>query len=76
MKAILKFDLDNIDDEYAHRRCVKSLDMALALWDFSNELRKLRNNLDEGENLNEERVWEAWTDALNDKNINLDNLLM
>lgn len=32
MKAKLEFDLENIDDVMSHLRCVKSLDMALALW--------------------------------------------
>lgn len=32
MKAKLEFDLENVDDVMSHLRCVKSLDMALALW--------------------------------------------
>jgi len=39
MKAILKFDLDNADDEVSYTRCVKAKDMALAIWDFDNYLR-------------------------------------
>ena len=45
MKAKLEFDLEDLDDVMAHLRCVKSLDMALALfkiqgiigdkWEFS-----------------------------------------
>lgn len=31
-KAILKFDLTDPDDRIEHMRCVKSTDMALALW--------------------------------------------
>lgn len=31
MKAVLAFNLDEQFDEISHRRCVKSLDMALAL---------------------------------------------
>ncbi len=34
MKAILEFDLDDFSDQLAHLRCVKSQDMALALWCF------------------------------------------
>tara|TARA_Y100000389_G_scaffold40255_1_gene34806 strand:- start:3037 stop:3252 length:216 start_codon:yes stop_codon:yes gene_type:complete len=32
MKAKLEFDLEDLDDVMSHLRCVKSLDMALALW--------------------------------------------
>jgi hypothetical protein len=31
-KAKLVYDLNEPDDVYAHKRAVKSLDMALALW--------------------------------------------
>lgn len=36
MKAILEFDLNDPDDVMAHKRCVKALDMALALWDIQH----------------------------------------
>jgi hypothetical protein len=39
MKAILKFDLNEQDDILAHKRCVKSLDMAIALWEVDQYLR-------------------------------------
>jgi hypothetical protein len=39
MKAILKFDLNEQDDVLAHKRCVKSLDMAIALWEVDQYLR-------------------------------------
>jgi len=40
MKAVLEFELDNPDDKMAHLRCVKSLDMALFIWDVSQLLHK------------------------------------
>ena len=40
MKAILEFNLDEPDDIIAHRRCVKALDMALALWTIRYNLFK------------------------------------
>lgn len=40
MEATLKFDLNDFDDRIAHNRCVKALDMALALWEIRNNLRK------------------------------------
>jgi len=36
---VLKVDLDDPDDKINHLRCTKSLDMALALWDFDQWLR-------------------------------------
>ena len=38
--ATLTFDLDNHDDRMAHLRCVKSLDMAIALFDITHNLKK------------------------------------
>jgi len=40
MKAILEFDLNDPDDRMSHLRCVKSLEMALALWEIRMNLRK------------------------------------
>lgn len=39
MKGILKYNLDDFDDRQAHLRAVKSLDLAIALFDIGNELR-------------------------------------
>jgi len=36
MKATLEFDLDNPEDRMAHLRCVKSLEMACALFEIVN----------------------------------------
>lgn len=36
MKATLTFNLDDPDDRKAHLRCVKSLDMAIALFEIMN----------------------------------------
>jgi hypothetical protein len=47
MKAVLEFDLDNRDDDLAHKRCVKALDMALLLFDFINAKKQIEYQLDE-----------------------------
>jgi len=39
MKAILEFNLNEPDDVSAHKRAVKALDMAIALWDIEQYLR-------------------------------------
>ena len=41
MKALLEFNIDEQDDRMAHLRAVKSLDMALTLWDMDQYLRGL-----------------------------------
>ena len=38
--ATLQFDLNDPDDVRAHLRAVKSLDMALAIWEITYNLRK------------------------------------
>jgi hypothetical protein len=40
MKAILEFDLNDLDDREAHSRCVKSTDLALVICDIQSKLRK------------------------------------
>ena len=45
MKAKLIFNLDDPDDRMAHKRHVKSLDMALALWDIHYEVFKKAERL-------------------------------
>ena len=39
-KAILEFDLNDHDDKMAHKRAIKSTDLALALWEIEVNLRK------------------------------------
>jgi hypothetical protein len=34
MKATLEFDMEEPHDREAHMRCVRALDLALALWDI------------------------------------------
>jgi hypothetical protein len=38
MKAILKFNLDEPEDEQAHERCCKAKEMAIILWKIENNL--------------------------------------
>jgi len=40
MKAELKFDLENIDDEMALKRAVKSKDLCLVIFDIQSKLYK------------------------------------
>lgn len=40
MKATLEFNLDDFDDRMAHLRATKATDLALCLWQISNNLKK------------------------------------
>jgi hypothetical protein len=68
MKATLEFNLDDPDDRMAHLRCVKALDMALALFEINYNLRKKveRDDID---------VWEAIVDIFDEQGINPDELI-
>jgi len=39
-KAILKYDLSDPEDALGHFRAIKSLDMALAIWDIVHNTKK------------------------------------
>jgi hypothetical protein len=41
MKAILEFNLDEVDDSMSHKRCVASLDIMLVLWEMDQHLRSM-----------------------------------
>lgn len=63
MKAILEFDLDDPEDEMAHRRCIMSLKMAIALFEiihntgrWTDDIEKYREEIQaatEGINIDE-----------------------
>lgn len=38
MKAILKFDLTDVDDAHEHELVMKAKDMSLAMWTFQEEI--------------------------------------
>lgn len=70
MKAKLIFNLDEEEDSMAHLRCVQSLNMALALWDFSDRLRSI-----EKYGSGEEDISKEFYDILERYNINLEKLI-
>jgi hypothetical protein len=75
MEATLRFNLDDPDDNMAHQRCVKALDMALALWDFSGKLRAIVDTSEDGKWIDEDVVWKAWNEILEERGINLNQLI-
>lgn len=82
MKAKLEFDLDDFDDRLAHERCVKSLDMALVLWEITNNSRKkVLNSCDESSNFEDFEkgvyaVFEQINSLLEEHNVSPDKLVV
>ena len=79
MKAILEFDLNQEDDDVAHKRAVKALDLCIVLWDIDQYLRsqtkyapddmpeEVYNALD--------KAREKFYEIMNERNVSLDELL-
>ena len=80
MRAILKFDLSDIDDRQEHFRCVKASDMASVLFEFGSNCRKTIKR--EFESKTEEvdvydgidKCFEHFYRLLQEHNINIDEL--
>jgi|DEB0MinimDraft_10_1074344.scaffolds.fasta_scaffold267205_2 hypothetical protein len=76
MEAILKFDLNDPDDKREHERMLKSMDMHLALWDISQELRSKVKYAPDSMSEDEYKAWEQAQEMfyriINEYTINLD----
>ena len=79
-EAILKYDLNDSDDTMAHMRAVKSLDMALSLWDITHNTKKRIEWSLESKELNKyevlDLVYERIYEILDEHNIKLDDLII
>lgn len=69
MKGILKFDLDDPTDDIALKRCHKSLQMALVIWDFTTGRSKYK------EFKTPEDVFSFFDDLLGKYSIDINDLL-
>jgi hypothetical protein len=80
-KAILEFNLDEIDDRDAHLRAIKSLSLTIALWEMDQHLRsELKYGTREGELPDEaykaiERAREKLFEILSENGISFDELM-
>jgi hypothetical protein len=78
-KAILEFDLNDPEDAMAHLRAVKSLDMALVLWEMAHNTRKGILNEVEFNKLDPydavEKVFKRFWNEMEDHGINIDQLI-
>jgi len=79
MKAILEFDLNETNDISAHKRAVKALDMAIALWDIEQYLRSQTKYAPDSMPQEAydalEKAREKFYEILNDHNIGMDEIL-
>ena len=77
-KAILEFDLNDFDDKMAHLRAVKSLDMAIVLFQITSNLKKqIMYEIDHRELKDWEAVqlvFERIHELINEHGINIDEL--
>lgn len=78
-EGILKYDLDNPDDVVAHKRAVKSFDVAMALWEITYNTKKGLEWSLEGKDIDKyevlELVFEKINQILDDHNIIIDELV-
>lgn len=80
-KATLEYDLNDSDDAMAHLRAVKSLDMALALWEMLyNTKKSLQWKMESGEIKDNEdildKVYERFWDILDEHGVKIDQLIV
>lgn len=80
MEAILKFNLEDLDDRLEHLRAVKATDMALVLWEVVYNSRKyFENQIEEGKFTDQQDLLDAvykhiWA-ILEARDVNPDNLI-
>lgn len=78
-KAKIEYDLSDVDDMYAHKRAIKSLDMALALWEITHNTKKSLEWSMEGKEMDKydvlEMVYEKIYEIISEHNIDLDDLM-
>jgi len=80
--AILKYNLSDSDDKMEFERAIKSLDMAMMLWELMiNGKKNLERQLEADENTTErefdlvDKVWEHIWSLAKEHDINIENLL-
>lgn len=79
-KATLEYDLNDPDDIMAHLRAVKSLDMALVLWEMSYNAKKGIQYQIEGQNITDpyeavNKVFEKLWEEMNERGVNPEELI-
>lgn len=81
MKAKLIFDLDNPDDVTKHLRAIKSLDLAIVIYDILQLRKKLERRFENTDNTNNDvfdgiqEFADEISKILEERNINIEELL-
>jgi hypothetical protein len=79
MKAILEFDLNEPDDMIEHKRCIKAIDVCLAIWDMDQYLRTKTkyesNDMTEEEYNAYESMRDKLREILEERSISFDELI-
>ena len=79
MKAKLEFDLTDFDDRLEHLRCVKSMDLALVLWELrTNSYRTITNGYGDDDSFVKgvDAVYERLEELLSEHDINIEKLIV
>jgi tRNA(His) 5'-end guanylyltransferase len=76
MKAKLIFDLNDVEDNVAHRRCVKAIDMALALWQIQELTREMLDTSENGKSIDGIEMESRMNIIFEEHGINLDLLVV
>lgn len=71
----MKFDLNDIDEQDAHFRCIKSLDMALALFEIIEKISCTLDTSEDGQTINGVKLQQDIQDIFAENDINLDKLI-
>jgi hypothetical protein len=82
-KAILEFDLTDSDDRMEHLRAIKSLDMAMMLWElFYNTKKEFMRELESNEDSSDrefqlvEKIWDRIWELGEERGIKIDDLVV
>jgi hypothetical protein len=73
MKAILEFNLEELEDRQAHLRCIKSTDMAIALFDIIYNIRKDAERGNDDDPI--EYIYKKIHEVLDEQGIVIDELI-
>ena len=77
MKATLLFDLDERDDSYSHKRCLKSLDMIFCIQEFNNQMKAhiKYNEFSDVKQQAYDEVFKLWNETMQEYTIDIDELI-
>ena len=77
MEAILKYNLDEVDDKCKHLAAIKAMDMASVIWDMDQWLRqKLKyEELSEEQDFAYQKTRDALHEILSEHSVDLDSIM-